>query len=98
MPTKPADNENIQALHPDPTKTNKKILLKKYELVREHLLAVVALGKITHPYLMEQLHASVKNLLEGNAQWYGETVKLDLEARHIIERAGTKPDKYRLVN
>lgn len=61
-------------------------------------MAIVGLGKITHPSLMEQLHASVKNLLEGNAQWYGKTVILDLEARHIIERAGTKPDKYRLAN
>jgi hypothetical protein len=29
-------------------------------------------------------------------QWYGETVKLDLEARNILERTPTKPVKYRL--
>jgi hypothetical protein len=30
-------------------------------------------------------------------QWYGETVKLDLKARKIIERTGTKPERYRLL-
>jgi len=46
--------------------------------------------------LMEQLYAHVKDTFEGGVQWYGETVKLDLEARKMIERTGTKPEKYRL--
>jgi len=45
---------------------------------------------------MEKLYDNVKDNFEGGVQWYGETVKLDLEARKIIERTGTKPDKYRL--
>lgn len=46
---------------------------------------------------MELLYQNLKDSFVGNVQWYGETVKLDLEARNIIERTGTKPDRYRLV-
>jgi hypothetical protein len=45
---------------------------------------------------MEELYSQVKDTFEGGVQWYGETVKLDLEARKIIERTNTKPEKYRL--
>lgn len=45
---------------------------------------------------MEKLYSNVKDTFEGGVQWYGETVKLDLEARKIIERTSTKPEKYRL--
>jgi hypothetical protein len=31
-----------------------------------------------------------------NISWYGETVKLDLEARKIIERTPSKPQRYRV--
>jgi hypothetical protein len=45
---------------------------------------------------MEELYSRVKDNFEGGVQWYGETVKLDLEARQIIERTKTKPEKYKL--
>jgi hypothetical protein len=57
------------------------------------------LGKkeLTHPELMEALSQRVKDNFEGNVQWYGETVKLDLEDRKVIERTKTKPEKYRVI-
>ncbi len=45
---------------------------------------------------MEELHSRVKDSFDGGVQWYGETVKLDLEARNRIEITSTKPEKYRL--
>ncbi len=45
---------------------------------------------------MEELISRVKDDFEGGVQWYGETVKLDLEARQIIERTKSKPEKYKL--
>ncbi len=45
---------------------------------------------------MEELYAKIKDSFEDGVQWYGETVKLDLEARNIIERTKSKPEKYRL--
>lgn len=46
---------------------------------------------------MEALYAQVQDIFGGGVQWYGETVKLDLEAREIIERTNSKPEKYRLI-
>jgi hypothetical protein len=87
---------HIQTLHPNKDKTNKRILTTKYEVIKENLLAILAESEPTHTELMEILYSRVKNSFEGNVQWYGETVKLDLEARKIIERTSDKPEKYRL--
>ena len=88
--------EQIQTLHPDKNKTNKKIALHKYQVIKDNLLQILKKESLSHTDLMEQLYQQVKDSFEGGVQWYGETVKLDLEARQIIERTGTKPEKYRL--
>lgn len=87
----------IQTLHPLPGKTNKCIALDKYEVIKENILLLLKAGALTHTELMEQLYNNVKDSFEGGVQWYGETVKLDLEARKLVERTGTKPEKYRLT-
>lgn len=89
--------EYIQTLHPNPDKTNKRILLKKYEAIKENILLILTYLEPTHTELMEELYAKVKDNFEGGIQWYGETVKLDLEARKTIERTNTKPEKYILI-
>lgn len=89
--------ELIQTLHPIKGKTNKCISLAKYSLVKDNILLVLAEMELSHTELMEKLYANVKDNFEGNVQWYGETVKLDLEARQLIERTKTKPPKYRLT-
>ncbi len=88
--------KQIQTLHPDKSKTNKRISLEKYNYIREALLNILQSKVLSHTELMESLYQQVKDSFEGGVQWYGETVKLDLEARKIIERTGTKPEKYRL--
>jgi hypothetical protein len=88
--------EQIQTLHPKSGKKNKKISLAKYNVIRENLLNILARKELTHTELMEELYKHVKDTFEGGVQWYGETVKLDLEARKIIERTSTKPEKYKL--
>lgn len=90
--------EKIQTLHPDPNKTNKKISLEKYLFIKEHLLSILREHRPTHPELMELLFQRAKNNFEGGVQWYGETVKLDLEARNIIWRTAEKPQRYRLMD
>ncbi|MCH6233361.1 DUF6958 family protein [Cognataquiflexum rubidum] len=89
-------SESIQTLHPLPGKTNKNIALDKYTFIRNHLLAILSGSEMTHTALMEELYLRVKEEFEGGVQWYGETVKLDLEARKIIERTNSKPEKYKL--
>ena len=77
-------------------KTNEKIELNKYNIIKEHLLNILGKNELIHTELMEELFSRVKDTFEGGVQWYGETVKLDLEAQQIIERTKTKPEKYRL--
>ncbi|MBK8517989.1 MAG: hypothetical protein IPL55_17410 [Saprospiraceae bacterium] len=86
--------EQIQTLHPNPDKTNKRISLKKYNIIRGNILKILENAELTHTELMEQLYERVKDTFEGGIQWYGETVKLDLEARKIIQRTANKPEKY----
>jgi hypothetical protein len=90
-------DEQIQTLHPQPGKTNKKIALKKYEFIKENILNILDGCELTHTELMEELYARVKDNFEGGVQWYGETVKLDLEARNRIVRTLSKPEKYKLI-
>lgn len=88
--------ESIQTLHPQAGKTNKKISLEKYTLIRDVILKILTKKELTHTELMEELYVRVKDKFTGGVQWYGETVKLDLEARKLIERTKTKPEKYKL--
>lgn len=87
----------IQTLHPDPTKSNKVISIDKYEQIKAALLSILAEKELTHTELMESLYERVKDNFTGGVQWYGETVKLDLEARKLLERTADKPQKYKLV-
>lgn len=90
-------DEQIQTLHPQAGKTNKRISMDKYTVIRENLLKILSKKELTHTELMEKLYSNLKDTFEGGVQWYGETVKLDLEARKIIERTTAKPEKYRLI-
>lgn len=89
--------EQIQTLHPTAGKTNKRISLEKYNIIRENILAILHDKELTHTELMEILYDRVKDTFDGGVQWYGETENLDLEARKMIERKGTKPEKYRFI-
>ena len=88
--------DTIQTLHPQADKTNKKISLNKYNFIRENIVKILSEKELTHSELMEELYEKVKDNFEGGVQWYGEAVKLDLEARKLIQRTKTKPEKYSL--
>jgi hypothetical protein len=90
--------EQIQTLHPQADKSNKRISLAKYIQIKNALLGILYKRELTHTELMEELFAKVKDTFVGGVQWYGETVKLDLEARKAIERTKSKPEKYRLTS
>jgi hypothetical protein len=42
--------------------------------------------ELTHTELVSALDKSLKDKFAGNISWYAMTVKLDLEARQVIER------------
>ncbi|SEO66937.1 hypothetical protein [Mucilaginibacter sp. OK283] len=84
----------IQTLHPDKDKQNKIISAEKYEVIKAAILQILQEQSLTHTQLMQALHDKVHVTFAGNAHWYGETVKLDLEARDIIKRNTAKPPVY----
>ena len=88
------NNAKIQTLHPDKDKKNKLISAEKYEIIKAAILQILQAGSITHTELVQAVHDNVHTSFDGNAHWYGETVKLDLEAREIIQRDNGKPPLY----
>lgn len=89
--------EKFDTLHPIPVKINRKIDAKKYQYIKQHIIAILAEKEFTHTDLMEELYKRIQHEFVGGVQWYGEIVKLDLEARKMIIRTKEKPEKYKLV-
>ena len=87
--------EKILTKHPL-GKSGRKINKQSYETLKQAILSALQNKELTHTELFNQLNKSLKSKFSGNISWYGETVKLDLEARKLIERTSSKPQKYRL--
>ncbi len=88
--------EKILTLHPR-GKGGRNISKQKYEMMRAAMLSALKGKELTHEELLGQLAKALKGKFSGNTDWYGETVKLDLEARKIIARTASTPQKYRLT-
>ena len=87
--------EKILTKHPL-GKSGKNIDKQKYETLKKAILSTLRTKELTHTELFDRLNKGLKGKFSGNISWYGETVKLDLEARKTIERTSAKPPKYRL--
>jgi hypothetical protein len=87
--------EKILTRHPL-GKSGKNISKRKYETLKRAILSALQNKELTHTELFDRLNKSLKSKFSGNISWYGETVKLDLEARRTIERTSAKPQTYRL--
>jgi len=87
--------EKIVTKHPL-GKSGKNISRQKYEALKDTILSALKNRELTHTELFNELNKRLTSKFAGNVSWYGETVKLDLEARKIIERTSSKPQKYRL--
>jgi len=87
--------EKILTKHPQ-GKSGKNIDRAKYETVKKAILAALAKKELTHTELFDRLNKALAGKFPANIGWYAETVKLDLEARKIIQRNTEKPPKYRL--
>ncbi|HEV2835875.1 MAG TPA: hypothetical protein VGW58_11190 [Pyrinomonadaceae bacterium] len=87
--------EKILTKHPQ-GKTGRNISKKTYETVKQAILSALGKKELTHSELFAQLNKKLQGKVDGNISWYGETVKLDLEARKTLERTTAKPAKYRV--
>ncbi len=87
--------KKILTKHPS-GKSGRNIDRQKYDNVKAAILSALKNRELTHTELFNELNQRLKSKFAGNISWYGETVKLDLEARKTIERTPSKPQKYRL--
>lgn len=87
--------EKILTWHPR-GKGGKNISKEKYQKIRSAMVSALREKELTHDQLLAQIARTLKGKFSGNSDWYAETVKLDLEARKLIARTASKPQKYRL--
>jgi hypothetical protein len=87
--------EKILTKHPL-GKSGKNISKQKYDTLKGAILTALKTKELNHTQLFNELNNRLRSRFSGNISWYGETVKLDLEARRMIERTPSKPQKYRL--
>ena len=95
--------EKVEALTPTPGAQPTRVDRDRYEAVRKALLAVIPKRKEGVEF--RELTALVKARLPngevprgGSIQWYVTTVKLDLEARGLVERIPrSSPQRLRRV-
>lgn len=90
--------EMFETLNPDPTKQGTRVTKAHYDSYKEALLKVIP--KTQEGIAFSDLSKAVKDhiasdLLENtSAGWWTTTVKLDLEARGLIERIEGKGKQF----
>lgn len=92
----------FQTIHPEAGKQGTNIDAGMYEAMKAALLRVVPADDAGFPFqdLADAVRPHLPDELFGNASvsWYVVTVKLDLEARGLIERVpGARPQRLRRV-
>jgi len=93
-----ADEEKFLTLHPA-GKKGVNILKRRYDFIKDYIVKEVEkAGEITYQDLSKQAFNELSSTFDGKVVWYVVSVKLDLEARGIIERIPkTSPHKIRMV-
>jgi len=78
--------EKILTLHPQ-GKKGVNILKRRYDVICEYILATIKKEKIiSYEDLSDRAVKELSATFDGKVVWYIVSVKLDLEARGIIER------------
>ena len=87
--------KKILTRHPQ-GKSGRSIEKAKYDKVAKAIRSALRTKELTHTDLMSGVKKALDGKFDGNISWYAETVKLDLEARKVIERTSSRPQRYRL--
>jgi len=91
------EEKKILTLHPQ-GKKGVNILQRKYDVIHDYILKrVKEKQEITYQELDKLAVRDLSPTFDGKVGWYVVSVKLDLEARNIIERIpNTSPHKIRM--
>ncbi|PWL39507.1 hypothetical protein DKG77_01330 [Flagellimonas aquimarina] len=89
--------EQIMTMHPQ-GKAGVNILKRRYDLIKDFIVNTIAEKKvITFESLGDRAVEELTGIFDGKVLWYIVSVKLDLEARGIIERIPkTSPHQLRM--
>ena len=89
--------EKILTLHPQ-GKKGVNILKRRYDQIKSYILETIQeYEEITFDQLSDLGVTDLKDKFDGKVLWYIVTVKLDLEARGVIERVPkASPQRLRL--
>ncbi|MEL6945863.1 MAG: hypothetical protein AAFO82_24680 [Bacteroidota bacterium] len=92
-----ATEEKIMTLHPQ-AKAGVNILKRRYDFIKDFIIKTVEeYEEISYERLNDLAVEELTESFDGKVGWYIVTVKLDLEARKVIERVPkTIPHKIRL--
>lgn len=92
------NDDRILTLHPQ-GKKGVNILKNKYDIIRHFILKTIETeGQISYSKLSDKAVEELTDF-EGKVVWYIVSVKLDLEARGIIERIPkTSPHELRMCS
>lgn len=91
--------ERIMTLHPA-GKQGVNIDKGKYDMVRQAIEETLqAQPGITFSGMTKAVDKRIGDVFDGSISWYVTSVKLDLEARGVLERVdGRSPQRLRLVD
>ncbi|MCI4668888.1 MAG: hypothetical protein MRZ79_12195 [Bacteroidia bacterium] len=89
--------ERFLTLHPQ-GKKGVNILKRRYEAMKDFILSTISsYGEISYQDLNDLALDELKSSFDGKILWYLVSVKLDLEAREMIERVPkTSPHVLRM--
>lgn len=92
-----AEEERILTLHPS-GKKGVNILKRKYDLIKDFIIKTIEEhDEIYYEDLSDLAVEKIAKSFDGKVVWYIVTIKLDLEAREVIERIPkTSPHKLRM--
>jgi len=84
------NEDKILTLHPH-GKKGVNILRRRYEFIKDYMIKTIQeKGEITYDELNDMAVDELSENFDGKVNWYVVTVKLDLEARGVIERVKRK--------
>jgi hypothetical protein len=89
------ESEKVPTRHPQ-GKRNQPVDKRDYETFKAAILSALRRHELTHTELLNELTRSLEGKFSGNVGWHVMVVKIDLEARKLIERTSSSPQKYRL--
>ena len=91
-------DNHIVTLHPE-NKQGVSISQRKYDLMRKMIVETLQKrGMVTHMALTQAIEERLDGRFDGSVPWYVTTIKLDLEARGVIQRVPrTTPVQLRLA-